>query len=94
MKISHVLLKAAKRVANGSNTLSCCAIWGSGGSVYPDASGAYEFYIALFRPLNSFSSFWASDEADGWADEHEPEGKHTRIVALCLAAAIAKAEGK
>ena len=91
MKTSRVLLKAAERIANGDNTLSCCAIWGAqdDGPNHPAA----EFYPAYFRPPNSYSAFWASGP-DGWADEFDPDGQHTRIVALCLAAAIAKAEGK
>lgn len=84
MKSSEILRKAARRVEAGANTYSCCAI----------AEAHRNHYDALL----AYSCLWGrfpteSDFMGECFDTPEDDARNHRVVALCLAAAIAEDKG-
>jgi hypothetical protein len=87
MKLSDVFLRAAELVASKEEDYSCDAVLKAANG---DAPSALFFWRDRFTPReDSPEHYWLRDQFD-----MEEEDKHEwRILALCLAAAIAKSEG-
>ena len=80
MTLSEIFLKAAKAIETGKNSYCCTAIddaaWYEDQDDYP----AQEYFAELFSPKRRRAYWWQQGDRD------------SRIVALCLAAAIAESE--
>ena len=97
MKISEVLRKAARSLERGTSDCCCAAIRHVAGlsETWYDHNlinfriaklpPTQKFFAIYFRPRNS-NGFWFGPRYVG-------DGRDRRILALCLAAAIAESEG-
>lgn len=92
MKASVVLRRAAKFVFYEPPQWTagmCRAVWYSVGGNRASERIAYS-YVDLFEPPRSGDEWWGML----WSDDGSPAGAHAcRVLALCLAAAIAESEG-
>ena len=93
MKPSKILMDAARRVASGASECACDAIDAAGECAHSGEIHAARQYFDNFRPDN----YDALPDASWWGlfsdDTHRlPENMNARLVALCLAAAIAKSD--
>lgn len=97
MKISEVMIDAAKIMqtmrADGKWLACCEQICDAQGVPYTHCNPGAEWFAELFEPDNSCSAYWGAQ----WADYDDPNSYNKRadcrILALCLAAAIAESEG-
>ena len=89
MKSSEILREAARLVESGQHTFSCHAISDAAGldDVCCTDTGAHKAYAILLGRLPDVSDIWR-----GLTGRRE-EGTNVRVMALCLAAAIAESEG-
>lgn len=104
MKLSTIYRNAAKRVAQGHNQWSCCAVAGVPDSDVPETGknwSALNWYERLFAPHDRnpgllWGNLWDYD-ISGIEEPLLPRSrgaaKECRILALCFMAAIAEAEG-
>lgn len=86
-KLSRVFLEAAELVASGEEPYSCDAILRAANG---EAPSALLFWRSRFTPAeDSPESFWLRG-----TDLTKKQRIEWRILGLCLAAAVAKGEGK
>ena len=86
MTLSEVFRNAARQIEIGENSFCCTAIdyamWDAVWYAVQDEHSAREYFAELFSPTRRRIWWWRRDDRD------------SRIVALCLAAAIAESEGE
>jgi len=82
MKLSDVFRNAARAVEIVENTYCCTAIDDAVWYADQDEHPVQEYFAELFSPTRRRTFWWLKDDRD------------SRVVALCLAAAIAESEGK
>lgn len=87
MKPSVVLMKAAKLIECGSQRLSCLAIDEASRTSAKGYADAKLIFSELFEPPSRRGLVWFGQSKD-------PRNQDRRVIALCLAAAIAESEGK
>ena len=82
MKPSKIYLEAAKRIDNGTNTYSCCAIQD------------YQYLYGTKKDLaDTYMVETDFDISYVW-NISRPRARQLRVLLLCLMSAKAKAEGK
>jgi hypothetical protein len=94
MTIDKVLTKAAKLIENGTSAFACLAITKASDNYYL----TYEaiLYIKnIYEPYenNPGTRAWLSEHGDSSTDANTQTGRSRRIIALLLAAEIAKDGG-
>lgn len=91
MSISEGLIEAARMVAENEEEFSCAAA--SVGYNFD----ARDFYEELFMPKNYWGAWgcaWCGDDIEKYChNKHFLIVQNCRVIALCLAAAIAESEG-
>lgn len=91
MKISDMFLVVAERTDSEEYDCGCCVSITKVGRIYNKGKAALNFFESHFKPREVVdNTYWfGSPKLTGGSDED----KNLRVIAMCLASAVAKSEG-